>query len=80
VRIKKNIAGRLLLEFSDQCDISCEWLFYLNTDLHPLGWGKKNKMNYSATSVEEKFNLEQCQSMLLTLILIVYFYYNLNKI
>ncbi len=64
IRIKKNIAGRLLAEFSDQHEMNSEWLFYLNTSLHPLGWGKINNMNYSEDSLKNKFDIEQCQSKL----------------
>lgn len=47
VKIINNIAGRLLIEHAD---MSQEWLFYLDTRLNPLGWAKKNKLEYSEKS------------------------------
>ena len=48
VRIKSNVAGRLLVEFAESNQQ--EWMFYLDSRLHPLGWARKNNMAYSSGS------------------------------
>lgn len=48
VWVKSNVAGRLLIEFAGSGEQ--EWIFYLDTRLHPLGWARKSKIDYSARS------------------------------
>ena len=49
VRIKSNVAGRLLIEYAAD-HMNEEWLFYLDTRLHALGWARKNKICYANES------------------------------
>lgn len=48
VRVKSNVAGRLLIEFAGSGEQ--DWIFFSDTRLHPLGWARKNKLDYSARS------------------------------
>jgi hypothetical protein len=47
VKILKNIAGRLLIEFNDE---NKKWIFYSDRILRPLGWASAYGHKYSSSS------------------------------
>ena len=72
VRILENIGGRLLLEyyFQDSHKSETFWLFYLDTHLHHVRWGKNNNYNYKIPiKYENLVNLNEKVDMIVDLVL-----------